>query len=120
VLSLERTPQGQIVAGIEVGGVLVSSSSGDAASGSGSGSGNWEERNEGLYPDVHSCRIDPHSPSHWLAVTGTHGEAALAVAVPSGGAPRLPSLACVCLHYNLLTQLLYCSALLCLQGVACM
>ena len=89
VLSLERTPQGQIVAGIEVGGVLVSSTS-DAACSSASGGGNhgggWEERNEGLYPDVHSCRIDPHNPSHWLAVTGTHAEAALCVALLFGGA----------------------------------
>lgn len=65
VLSLESTEGGQIAAGIEVGGVLVSSSSDGGASG-----GGWEERNTGAYADVHSCRIDPHDASHWLAVTG--------------------------------------------------
>ena len=62
VLSLERTASGQLVAGIEVGGVLF-----------GGGGADWthfEEHNEGLYADVHSCRIDPHNPRHWLAVTG--------------------------------------------------
>lgn len=64
VLSLERTADGQLVAGIEVGGVLV---------GGGTGSGVFEEHNEGLYADVHACRIDPHNLRHWLAVTGGVG-----------------------------------------------
>lgn len=51
---------GGVVAGVEVGGVLTSAGRGAS----------WEERSEGLYPDVHSCRIDPHDPAHWLAVTG--------------------------------------------------
>jgi hypothetical protein len=62
VLSLEQTASGQLVAGIEVGGVLVG--------GGGAGSDSFEEHNQGLYADVHSCRIDPHNPQHWLAVTG--------------------------------------------------
>ncbi len=64
VLSLERTASGQLVAGIEVGGVQV---------GGGPSFDRFEERNEGLYADVHSCRIDPHNPRHWLAVTGAAG-----------------------------------------------
>lgn len=62
VLSLERTASGQLVAGIEVGGVLVGGGGPDRT--------HFEEHNEGLYADVHSCRIDPHNPQHWLAVTG--------------------------------------------------
>lgn len=74
VLSIEALPaadgqQPQLVVGVEVGGVLVSSDAA-AAGTSGSGGGTWEERNEALYVDIHSCRIDPHDPSHWLAVTG--------------------------------------------------
>lgn len=64
VLSLERTASGQLVAGIEVGGVQV---------GGGPSFDRFEERNDGLYADVHSCRIDPHNPRHWLAVTGAAG-----------------------------------------------
>lgn len=55
---------GQLVAGIEVGGVLVSDV------GSSGSSEKWEEHSEGLYVDVHSCRIDPFQAQHWLAVTG--------------------------------------------------
>ncbi len=63
---------GQLVAGIEVGGVLVSSLGGHAgtAGGDGDGAEAWEEQSEGLYTDVHSCRINPFNPSQWLAVTG--------------------------------------------------
>ncbi|KAL4853788.1 hypothetical protein ACK3TF_005276 [Chlorella vulgaris] len=73
VLSIEALPaadgqQPQLVVGVEVGGVLVSSDAA-AAGTSGNGGGTWEERNEALYVDIHSCRIDPHDPSHWLAVT---------------------------------------------------
>lgn len=57
--------QVQLVAGIEVGGVLVSRDAG--------GGGPWEERSKGLFTDVHSCRIDPHDPSRWLTVTGEVG-----------------------------------------------
>lgn len=75
VLSLERWVPGgmtagrsatpaRLVAGIEVGGVLVG---GEDAGGK---SKEWEERNEGVCTDVHSCRVDPHDSSHWLAVTG--------------------------------------------------
>lgn len=46
VLSLERLASGQLVAGVEVGGVLVST---DAAGSC------WEERSTGLYVDVHRC-----------------------------------------------------------------
>lgn len=69
---------GQLVAGVEVGGVLVSSlgshgssaSSASSASGGGDGAEAWQEHSEGLYVDVHSCRINPFDASHWLAVTG--------------------------------------------------
>ena len=67
VLSLERTHSGQLAAGIEVGGVLV------GACDPGAGSARFQERNAGLYPDIHSCRIDPHDSQHWLAVTGAQG-----------------------------------------------
>lgn len=70
VLSLERTRSGQLMAGVEVGGVLV------GACEPADGSGGFEERNSGLYPDIHSCRIDPHDPQHWLAVTGAQGSKA--------------------------------------------
>ncbi|KAL4425844.1 hypothetical protein ABPG75_009860 [Micractinium tetrahymenae] len=59
---------GQLVAGIEVGGVLVSSLA--SSSSDGGGADTWEEQSEGLYVDVHSCRIDPFHASHMLAVTG--------------------------------------------------
>lgn len=49
-----------VVAGVEVGGVLRSDDGGDS----------WTESNSGLYPDVHSCRIDPHNPRLWFVATG--------------------------------------------------
>jgi hypothetical protein len=58
--------QPELAAGIEVGGVLV----GGRRGGGPDGADAWQERNGGLYPDIHSCRIDPHDPRHWLAVTG--------------------------------------------------
>lgn len=81
---------GQLVAGVEVGGVLVSSlgshgssaSSASSASGGGDGAEAWQEHSEGLYVDVHSCRINPFDASHWLAVTGerySHREWAFAM-----------------------------------------
>lgn len=62
VLSVEFIPgeTSSVVAGVEVGGVLYSADHGQS----------WEERNNGLYTDVHSCRIDPHDSSKWWAVTG--------------------------------------------------
>eukprot|EP00887_Chlorella_sp_A99_P004693 scaffold4.g4693.t1 len=50
----------ELVAGVEVGGVMRS----------GDGGASYSELNNGLHPDVHSCRVDPHDRSHWLAVTG--------------------------------------------------
>ncbi len=51
---------GLLVAGIEVGGVIVSSDRGER----------WEERNAGLYVDVHSVRPDPSEADALYAVTG--------------------------------------------------
>ena len=74
---------GRLVAGIEVGGVLVGPDAGGAGPAPAAapapapaerstlgGSSAWEERNQGIYVDVHSCRVDPHQAAHWLAVTG--------------------------------------------------
>lgn len=49
-----------VLAGIEVGGVMASLDNGN----------NWDEKNQGLYPDVHSCRVDSFDHAHWLVVTG--------------------------------------------------
>ncbi|GAB4823837.1 hypothetical protein N2152v2_010883 [Parachlorella kessleri] len=53
-----------VLAGVEVGGALLSRDFG----------GSWEERNNGLYVDVHSCRIDPHNLRRWFAVAGENWE----------------------------------------------
>lgn len=53
-----------VVAGIEVGGALLSSN----------GGASWRDTSKGgLYEDVHSCRVDPWDPSRWYAVTGAQG-----------------------------------------------
>ena len=49
-----------VLAGIEVGGVIRSFDGGDR----------WTELNDGVYVDVHSVRPDPSSPNALFAVTG--------------------------------------------------
>ncbi len=62
VLSIDFLPgkPDHVVAGIEVGGAIRSEDGGDT----------WEERNEGLYVDVHSLRPDS-TPDRLYAVTGS-------------------------------------------------
>ena len=49
-----------IIAGVEVGGVLVSHDRGES----------WREMNSGINVDVHTVRPDPSQHGHLLAVTG--------------------------------------------------
>ena len=49
-----------VLAGVEVGGVIRSEDGGDA----------WTELNSGVYEDVHSVRPDPSRPSWLFAITG--------------------------------------------------
>ena len=49
-----------VLAGIEVGGVIRSADRGDA----------WTELNSGVYEDVHSVRPDPSRPEWLFAITG--------------------------------------------------
>lgn len=59
----------QVLAGIEVGGALVGTLKKEEEESASAAA--WEERNGGLYPDVHSCRVDAaHDTSSWWAVTG--------------------------------------------------
>ncbi len=62
VLSIDFLPgePDAVLAGVEVGGVLLSRDGGRT----------WCERNEGIYVDVHSVRPDPTRPGHLVAVTG--------------------------------------------------
>lgn len=55
-----KTNNRLLVAGVEVGGCLVSADLGRT----------WQERSEGLCIDVHSIRVDPLAPSRMFAVTG--------------------------------------------------
>ncbi len=54
------THEGAVLAGVEVGGVLLSSDYGDQ----------WQEMNNGVHVDVHTVRPDPSAPSRFIAVTG--------------------------------------------------
>ena len=56
---LPGEPEG-LLAGIEVGGVIVSRD----------GGASWGELNSGVYVDIHSVRPDPSQPGHLYAVTG--------------------------------------------------
>lgn len=49
-----------VLAGVEVGGVLMSSDYGDT----------WREMNNGVHVDVHTVRPDPSQPGCLIAVTG--------------------------------------------------
>jgi photosystem II stability/assembly factor-like uncharacterized protein len=49
-----------VLAGVEVGGVIRSQDGGDA----------WTELNSGVYEDVHSVRPDPSRPTWLFAITG--------------------------------------------------
>lgn len=49
-----------VLVGVEVGGVLMSSNYGDT----------WVELNDGLNVDVHTVRSDPSNPGNLIAVTG--------------------------------------------------
>lgn len=62
VLSIDFLPgeEPSVLAGIEVGGVILSDDRGRS----------WQERNAGVYVDVHSVRPDPSAPGRLLAVTG--------------------------------------------------
>jgi photosystem II stability/assembly factor-like uncharacterized protein len=62
VLSIDFLPGDPhgVVAGVEVGGALISRDGGRS----------WREINEGLYVDVHSLRPDPSRPGALYAVTG--------------------------------------------------
>ncbi|MEE9278529.1 MAG: hypothetical protein V3V06_08970 [Dehalococcoidia bacterium] len=62
VLSIDFLPDDPagILAGVEVGGVLLSRDRG----------GTWHELNAGVYADIHSVRPDPSQPGRLLAVTG--------------------------------------------------
>lgn len=62
VLSIDFLPDdpASVLAGVEVGGVILSHDGGDS----------WEERNEGVYVDVHSVRPDPSAAGSLFAVTG--------------------------------------------------
>ena len=51
---------GNVIVGIEVGGVLISSNYGET----------WEELNCGIDIDVHTVRPDPGNSDHLIAVTG--------------------------------------------------
>ncbi len=63
VLSIDFLPEdpAALLAGVEVGGVILSPDRGET----------WVERNAGLYVDVHSVRPDPSQPGRLLAVTGS-------------------------------------------------
>jgi hypothetical protein len=62
VLSIDFLPAepASVLAGIEVGGVILSRDRGRS----------WIERNAGIYVDVHSVRPDPSQPGLLVAVTG--------------------------------------------------
>ena len=62
VRSIDFLPDiaGSVLAGVEVGGVLLSHDYGD----------NWEEMNNGVHVDVHTVRPDPSQPGRLIAVTG--------------------------------------------------
>jgi photosystem II stability/assembly factor-like uncharacterized protein len=62
VLSIDSLPgrDGTVLAGIEVGGVIISEDGGDT----------WRELNEGIYVDVHSTRPHPGDGERLFAVTG--------------------------------------------------
>ena len=62
VLSIDFLPDdpASVLAGVEVGGVLLSRDGGRS----------WQEINAGVYVDVHSVRPDPSRPGQLLAVTG--------------------------------------------------
>ena len=49
-----------VLAGVEVGGVLISHDYGDT----------WKEMNNGVHVDVHTVRPDPSQPGRLMAVTG--------------------------------------------------
>jgi hypothetical protein len=77
VLSIEilekNSSELEVLAGIEVGGAMLGTFSGPlgtSAETAAPAAKRWEERNSGLYTDVHSCRVAPHDPSTWWAVTG--------------------------------------------------
>lgn len=62
VLSIDFLPDepDTVLAGIEVGGVILSRDRGET----------WQECNDGVYVDVHSVRPDPSRPGRLVAVTG--------------------------------------------------
>ncbi len=62
VLSIDFLPDdpASVLAGVEVGGVILSRDRGRT----------WSERNQGVYVDVHSVRPDPSGPGLLFAVTG--------------------------------------------------
>lgn len=62
VLSIDFLPEapGSVLAGVEVGGVLLSADRGES----------WSELNDGVYADVHSVRPVPGRPAALAAVTG--------------------------------------------------
>ncbi len=62
VLSIDFLPDDPdtVLAGVEVGGALLSSDGGDT----------WSEINQGIYVDVHSLRPDPTARGALYAVTG--------------------------------------------------
>ncbi len=63
VLSIDFLPgpTGEVLAGVEVGGVLLSADGGET----------WRELNNGVYVDVHSVRPDPSRAGRLMAVTGS-------------------------------------------------
>jgi photosystem II stability/assembly factor-like uncharacterized protein len=62
VRSIDFLPgaESSILAGVEVGGVLLSDDYGDT----------WREVNNGVHVDVHTVRPDPSQPGRLIAVTG--------------------------------------------------